>query len=70
MFGEDRRDTIALTIHDELDRQARTGAYRIDVAAMAAAIENVLDSDGRRMPDRSQMRAAKRPDQLNATNDG
>jgi hypothetical protein len=70
MFGEDRRETIALTISDELDRQARAGANRIDVDAMAAAIDGVLEGEGRRMPGRAQMRAAKRPDQLNATNDG
>ena len=69
MFGEDRRETIAHVISDELDRQSRTGAFRIDVDALAAAIERVLGRDSR-VPGRVQMRQAKSPDQLNSTNDG
>ena len=69
MYGDDRKETIASIISDELDRQSRSGAYRIDIDAMAAAIDRVLEG-APRMPARAQMRQAKRPDQLNATNDG
>lgn len=70
IFGDDRRDAIAHVISDELDRQSRSGAYRIDVDAMATAIDRVLEGEPQRMPGRTEMRQAKRPDQLNATNDG
>lgn len=64
----ERRDTIAHAISDELDRQSRTGASRIDIDAMAAAIENRIEGQ-QRMSGRAEMRQARRPDQLNATND-
>lgn len=42
-YGENRRASIAQTISDELDRQSRSGAHRIDIDAMAMAIERVVD---------------------------
>ena len=69
----DLRETIAHAISDELDRQSRSGASRIDIDAMASAIERNIDRGmdrPARIPPRVQMRQAKRPDQLNAQNDG
>jgi hypothetical protein len=68
--GDVRRQTIAETISSELDRQARAGAFRIDIDAMAAAIDRAVGRSRSAMPGMMQMRQAKRPDQLNATNDG
>lgn len=64
----ERREQIAHAISEELDRQSRSGALRIDVDALAAAIERRLD-EAREVSGRTQMRQARRPDQLNATND-
>ena len=68
--GDVRRQTIAETISGELDRQARAGAFRIDIDAMAAAIDRAVGRGRTAMSSAMQMRQAKRPDQLNATNDG
>jgi hypothetical protein len=68
--GDVRRQTIAETISNELDRQARAGAFRIDVDALAAAIDRAVGRGRSAMSGVMQMRQAKRPDQLNATNDG
>ncbi len=71
-----RKDAIAETIADELDRQARNGAARIDIAALAEAVEQVVKPEASAqdahspMTPREEMRAAKSPDQLNSTNDG
>lgn len=58
----DRRQAIATAISAELERQALAGAVRVDVEALASAIDEALDpavpaSEGRH------------PDELNATND-
>ncbi len=67
LMHDPRTLTIPSAISDELDRQARAGAIRIDVDAMAVAIDSAIDQP--EMTGRQQMRAAKRPEQLNATND-
>lgn len=69
MTGPARKQAIASAISDELDRQARSAARRIDVYAMASAIDDRLHS---RKPasDSYEMRQAKRPSELNASNDG
>lgn len=58
--GGDRQETIATAIAAELERQAREGAVRIDVDALAAAIDGALD------PPADE---GTRPEDLNATND-
>jgi hypothetical protein len=65
-----RTHTIESVISDELDRQARSGAKRIDVHAMASAIESAIGKPRRSPSPRMQMRQAKRPAELNASNDG
>ena len=58
----DRRQAIATAISAELERQALAGAARIDVEALASAIDIALDP----APPASE---GKHPDELNATND-
>lgn len=57
-----RRDTITTAITAELDRQARDGAPRVDIDALAEAIEVALDTPG-------PADEGRHPDELNATND-
>lgn len=57
-----RRQVIATAIAAELARQAREGAGRVDVDALAAAIDDAL------LPD-LPTDEGRRPDELNATND-
>jgi hypothetical protein len=57
-----RRQVIATAISAELERQARDGAVRVDVDALAAAIDEALAPD---LPPEE----GKRPEELNATND-
>lgn len=57
-----RRAAIASAIAAELQRQAERGAIRIDVDALAEAVEAALVSS-------EPFVEGKRPDQLNATND-
>jgi hypothetical protein len=57
-----RRQAIATAIAAELDRQAREGATRVDIEALAEAIDIALDP----VPPVSE---GKRPQELNATND-
>lgn len=63
-----RHHTIAAAIGDELRRQALSGAVRIDVDAMASAVEYAIEDgdEGGIIPDDD----AKRPDELNSSNDG
>ena len=58
----DRRQAIATAIAAELERQAQAGAPRVDIEALASAIEAALDP----APPASE---GKHPDELNATND-
>lgn len=57
-----RHEAIATAITAELERQAQAGAARIDVAALATAVEVALDPP-------PPMAEGRRPDELNATND-
>lgn len=57
-----RRQAIATAITAELERQALAGAARVDVDAMATAIEEALDPP----PPANE---GRRPNELNATND-
>ncbi|KKB08084.1 hypothetical protein [Devosia chinhatensis] len=61
--GTMRRQAIATALAAEIERQAQTGASRIDVEALAEAVETALDPT----PPISE---GKRPSELNATNDG
>jgi hypothetical protein len=58
----DRRQAIATAISAELERQALAGAARVDVEALAGAIEEALDPG----PPANE---GRHPDELNATND-
>ncbi|WP_240231678.1 hypothetical protein [Devosia lacusdianchii] len=58
-----RRQTIATAIAAELERQALDGAARIDVDALANAIDDALEAVD--LP----MAEGTRPEDLNATND-
>ena len=60
--GGDRRETIATVIATELERQARDGAARVDVDALATAIDIALDAP-------APADEGTRPEDLNATND-
>ncbi len=57
-----RRQAIATALAAEIDRQAQSGASRIDVEALAAAVEQALDP----APPAAE---GRRPSELNATND-
>lgn len=57
-----RHTAIATAITEEIDRQAHAGASRIDVDALAQAVEEVIDPP----PPLSE---GKRPSELNSTND-
>ncbi len=61
----ERRGIIAGVIGAELKRQAHDGALRVDVDALAAAIDTALVADEPQADDDE----GKRPDELNATND-
>ena len=65
MASEDghRRQAIATAITAELERQAKDGELRVNVEAMAEAIEIALDPV-------APSGEGKRPEDLNATNDG
>ena len=58
-----RKQAIATAITAELERQARDGEPRVNVDALAEAIEIALDP----VPPASE---GTRPEDLNATNDG
>ncbi|WP_332701942.1 hypothetical protein [Devosia sp.] len=64
MDSEDgiRRQAIATAIAAELQRQAGVGAIRVDIEALAEAIDIALDP----VPPASE---GKHPQELNATND-
>lgn len=57
-----RRQAIATALTAELERQAQSGASRVDVDALAEAVETALDP----VPPEGE---GKRPSELNATND-
>jgi hypothetical protein len=67
---DQRIDRIEAAIDEELDRQAKEGARRIDVHALAGRIEDLFRNDFSTYSPRAQMRRAKRPAELNASNDG
>jgi len=60
--GPERRQIIAMAVGAELERQARDGATRIDIEALAEAVDVALD-----MP--AAAGEGRRPQDLNATND-
>ncbi|WP_338721844.1 hypothetical protein [Devosia sp. XK-2] len=57
-----RHQAIVTALASELERQAASGASRIDVDALAAAVETALDP----LP---PMAEGRHPSELNATND-
>lgn len=57
-----RRQAIATAITAELERQAKDGEPRVNVEALAQAVDIALDP----LPPASE---GKRPGELNATND-
>jgi hypothetical protein len=60
--NDPRHTAIATAIDAEIDRQANSGANRIDVDALAHAVEDVIQPS-------PPMAEGKRPDELNSTND-
>ena len=67
--GAGRHQAIVTAISEELRRQALSGATRIDVDAMAGAIEDVIDIPGEALPQVID-EDGKTPDELNSSNDG
>lgn len=67
---DQRVERIEAAIDGELDRQAKDGARRIDIHALAIRIDELLRSGNSSYSPRAQMRTAKRPAELNASNDG
>ena len=61
-YSDMRRQAITTALTAELERQAQSGASRIDVEALASAVELALDP----VPPAGE---GRRPDELNATND-
>ena len=59
----ERRQAIVTAITAELERQAKDGAPRVDIEALAEAIDIALEP----VPPTSE---GTRPQDLNATNDG
>ena len=57
-----RRQAIATALTAEIERQAQAGASRIDVEALAEAVDTAIEP----VPPISE---GKRPAELNATND-
>lgn len=62
----DRRRTIAAVIAAELERQALVGAMRVDVNALALAVDTALNAGS---PTNTFTGEGRHPDELNATND-
>jgi len=58
-----RRQAIVTAITAELERQAKDGAPRVDIEALAEAVDVALEP----VPPVSE---GTRPEDLNATNDG
>ena len=58
-----RRQAIVTAITAELDRQAKDGEPRVNVEALAIAVEIALDPI-------APLSEGKHPAELNATNDG
>ncbi len=59
----ERTTVIAEVISHELDRQAQSGAPRVDVTALASAIDAAI------VHPHAPVEEGKHPDELNATND-
>lgn len=57
-----RRQAIATALAAEIERQSATGASRLDIDALAEAVELALDPV-------APVAEGKRPSELNATND-
>ena len=65
-----RVQQIEAAIDAELDRQAKNGARRIDIHAIAEKIDDLVSNGQPGYSPRAQMQSAKRPAELNASNDG
>lgn len=57
-----RRQAIVTALTAELERQAQTGATRIDIQSLADAVDTALDPA-------PPVAEGRRPSELNATND-
>jgi len=66
-MNEDLKHTIAIAMDTELQRQAESGANRIDLDAMAGAVAAVVDEN---KPSAFPLDEGRRPDELNSNNDG
>ncbi|MHA6299848.1 hypothetical protein [Devosia sp. CAU 1758] len=61
-LSDTRRQALITALAAELERQAQSGASRIDVDALAQAVEATLDPS-------APVDEGRRPSELNATND-
>jgi hypothetical protein len=61
-----RHVAITTALNEEIDRQAHAGANRIDVDALAQAVEEVIEPDPAPTGPADE---GKRPSELNSTND-
>lgn len=59
--------TIVSALAAELQRQALGGAHRVDMDALAEAVEHALDDDDHLPPPAGE---GRRPEDLNSANDG
>ena len=64
-MGEERRRQIVMALNGEFRRQS-ADTQRLDVAALAAAVDAALDG---RMAAEEPIDEGKTPDELNAAND-
>lgn len=63
-----RKQTILDALRREIARQAETDLSKLDLVAIAVAIDHALGGDGLRPGD--EVDEGKEPDELNAANDG
>jgi hypothetical protein len=65
---DERKQVILEALGREIERQAETELDEIDLVALAVAVDRALGGDGVMPGD--EIDDGKRPDELNAANDG
>jgi hypothetical protein len=63
----EHHQAIVSALAAELQRQALGGAHRVDMDALAEAVEHAIEDDG---PVAHTVAEGQRPSELNANNDG
>jgi hypothetical protein len=66
-LSEETHQAITTAINAELQRQAMAGAHRVDIDALAGAVERVIDDEEHIHLPQSE---GRRPYELNSDNDG